>query len=69
MPNNNQHLLSASEIAVIHLLSKGLMYKEIAEALSININTVKKHCKNSYKKLQVRNRTEACIKFISAAAA
>jgi two-component system, NarL family, response regulator LiaR len=60
---SNTRPLTASEIAVMKLLAKGLMYKEVAIALGLNINTVKKHCKNIYKKLQVRNRTEASIKF------
>ena len=57
-------LLSKKEIEVLNLLSKGLMYKEIAERLGITIDGVKKHCKNIYHKLGVRNRTEATIKYI-----
>jgi two-component system, NarL family, response regulator LiaR len=51
------------------LLAKGLLYKEMAFELQRNINTIKKHCKNIYKKLEVRNRTEAVNKFNSAKAA
>lgn len=62
-------LLTPKEYAVLQLLAKGLLYKEMADELNVNINTIKKHCKNIYKKMQVRNRTEATVKFNSAKAA
>ncbi len=62
-------LLTPKEYAVLQLLAKGLLYKEMADKLNVNINTIKKHCKNIYKKMQVRNRTEATVKFNSAKAA
>lgn len=62
-------LLTPKEYAVMCLLAKGLLYKEMAFELLVNINTIKKHCKNIYKKLGVRNRTEAVNKFNSAKAA
>lgn len=52
-------------MAVLQLLSQGLMYKEMADKQKVNINTIKKHCKNIYKKLKVRNRTEASNYFNS----
>lgn len=51
--------LSRREIDVLNGLAKGSLYKEIAEEFGISIDTVKKHCKNIYRKLQARNRTEA----------
>jgi DNA-binding NarL/FixJ family response regulator len=54
---NNQKL-TRRENEVAQYLAKGLLYKEIAEQLEISIDTVKKHCKNIFIKLQVRNRTE-----------
>jgi len=51
--------LTPREQEVLAKLAKGFLYKEIAHHLSISIDTVKKHCKNIYSKLQVRNRTEA----------
>jgi two-component system, NarL family, response regulator LiaR len=57
--NQNNNLLTKREQAVLQLLSKGLLYKEISNELVITIDTVKKHTKNIYKKLNVRNRTEA----------
>jgi DNA-binding NarL/FixJ family response regulator len=51
--------LTKREEEVLAALAKGLLYKEISAQLSISLDTVKKHCKNIYQKLKVRNRTEA----------
>lgn len=51
--------LTAREVEVLAGLAKGHLYKEISTRLSISLDTVKKHCKNIYQKLKVRNRTEA----------
>lgn len=51
--------LSKREKEMLAALAKGYLYKEIAVQFSISIETVKKHCKNIYHKLQIRNRTEA----------
>jgi NarL family two-component system response regulator LiaR len=51
--------LSYRELEVLRLISKGLLYKEIAEKLFISGNTVKNHLKSIYKKLHVQNKTEA----------
>jgi DNA-binding NarL/FixJ family response regulator len=56
--------LSAREREVLELLSKGLPYKEIADLLGVNIETVRKHCHHIYEKLQVGSRTEAVVKFL-----
>lgn len=60
-----EHPLSIREREVLELLSKGLPYKEIADLLGVNIETVRKHCHNIYEKLQVSSRTEAVVKFLS----
>ena len=52
-------LLSKREIDVLELLSKGLLYKEIADRLGIKTGTVKQHIHKIYQKLHVQNRTEA----------
>lgn len=59
MKNINAKTLTTKENDILKLLGKGLLYKEIAHTQGIAIDTVKKHTKNIYKKLQVRNRTEA----------
>lgn len=51
--------LSKQEQRVLVSLSDGNLYKEIAIELNISINTVKKHLKNIYRKLQVTNRRHA----------
>lgn len=51
--------LTAKENEILELLSKGFLYKEISGELQVSIDTVKKHCGNIYRKLQVSNRTEA----------
>jgi DNA-binding NarL/FixJ family response regulator len=60
-----EHPLSIREREVLELLSKGLPYKEIADMLGVNIETIRKHCHNIYEKLQVSSRTEAVVKFLS----
>ena len=59
----NTFNLTDRELEVLHLLSKGLLYKEISDDLGISQNTVKNHCKNIYKRLHVQNKTEALNKF------
>ena len=56
------HALSTRENEVLQLLSKGLLYKEIADQLSISIATVRQHIHKIYEKLHVQNRTEALNK-------
>jgi DNA-binding NarL/FixJ family response regulator len=56
--------LSVRENEVLGLLAKGLLYKEIAGQLNVNIETVRKHCHNIYHKLQVNSRSEAILKFL-----
>jgi len=54
--------LSNRENEILQLLSKGLLYKEIADQLSISVSTVRQHIHNIYEKLHVQNRTEAINK-------
>ena len=54
--------LSNRENEILQLLSKGLLYKEIADQLSISTSTVRQHIHNIYEKLHVQNRTEALNK-------
>ena len=61
---NNQSLLSERENEVLELLSKGHLYKEIADQLGISLNTVKQHIHRIYEKLQVQNRTEAVLRYL-----
>lgn len=61
-PGQNASVLSAREHDVLGLLSKGLLYKEIASQLGISANTVRQHIHNIYQKLHVQNRMEAVNK-------
>src|SRR5580658_5372107 len=56
--------LSEREQQVLDLLSKGLMYKEIADKLQISYETVHTYIRRTYEKLRVRTRTEAVAKFL-----
>jgi DNA-binding NarL/FixJ family response regulator len=56
--------LSSREQEVLDCLSKGFLYKEIAEKLGISYETVHTYIRRIYEKLQVRTRTEAVAKFL-----
>src|SRR5258706_10310824 len=60
---DNLAVLSNREREILELLSRGLMYKEIAWELSISQETVRKHVYHIYEKLHVTNRIEAVNKF------
>lgn len=64
VPAGEAQPLSVREREVLELLSKGLPYKEIADMLCVNIETIRKHCHNIYEKLQVSSRTEAVVKYL-----
>jgi DNA-binding NarL/FixJ family response regulator len=56
-------VLSPREKEILELLSRGLMYKEIAATLFIGQETVRKHVYHVYEKLHVSNRVEAVNKY------
>jgi DNA-binding NarL/FixJ family response regulator len=55
-------VLTPREKEVLELVAKGLLYKEIAEQLSISFHTVRQHIGKIYEKLHVQNKTEAINK-------
>jgi DNA-binding NarL/FixJ family response regulator len=57
------HELTAREMEILELLSKGLMYKEIASQTFLSPETVRKHVYHIYEKLHVTNRVAAVNKF------
>ncbi len=61
--NETESLLTQREKEVMYSLSKGLTYKKIAVQLEVSHETIKMHLKNIYRKLQVKNKIEALIKF------
>lgn len=55
--------LSYREKQILEELSRGLMYKEIANVLFISPETVRKHVYHIYEKLHVTNRVEAVNRY------
>ncbi len=53
--------LSARELEILELVATGATNQQIAQALSISINTVKAHLRNVFAKLMVESRTEATL--------
>ncbi len=57
--------LTAREEEVLALLSKGHSNKEIAEMLSLRLDTIASYLKVIYKKMHVRSRTEAVARYLT----
>ena len=56
--------LTKAEIEVLKLIGDYKSNDEISKILGIAVTTVKKHCQNAYKKLEVKNRYKAVSKAI-----
>jgi DNA-binding NarL/FixJ family response regulator len=56
--------LSPREHQVLDCLAEGWLYKQIADRLGISIDTVRRHLKNIYRKLEVNSRTEAVVRYL-----
>jgi DNA-binding NarL/FixJ family response regulator len=56
--------LTPREMNILNELAEGFRYKEIAENLSISLDTVRKHIQHIYAKLHVQSRTEAVVKYM-----
>jgi len=57
-------MLTAREIDVLKLLSRGLRYADIAMHLGITRNTAAGHLKNVYRKLEVRSEAAAVMRAV-----
>jgi DNA-binding NarL/FixJ family response regulator len=57
--------LSRRENEILELVSRGYGNKEIAEQLSVSVETVRHHLKRVYVKFHVHSRSEAVVKFLS----
>jgi DNA-binding NarL/FixJ family response regulator len=55
-------MLTAREVRVVYLLSRGLSYSAIAEQLGISVHTVGSHIKNAYRKLDVHCAAAAVMR-------
>ena len=60
--------LTYSERRVADHLATGATNAQIADALTVSVDTVKSHLQHIFRKLNVRTRTEAVIKLREAAA-
>lgn len=58
----NNELLTERERQIVDQMAKGLLYKEIGAQLGITGETVRKHARSIYEKLQVNTRLEAIRK-------
>ena len=56
--------LSPRETEILDLLVAGCFFKEIADQLGISGETVRTHVNHIYRKLHVRSRTEAVVKYL-----
>jgi LuxR family maltose regulon positive regulatory protein len=54
--------LTPRELEVLRLICGGLSNREIADALTVTLNTVKKHSSHIYGKLGVRSRAQAIVR-------
>jgi len=62
--DNEVEKLSKRERQVLDRLAEGISYKEIADALTLSIDTVRMHIKGIYSKLHVHSRGEAVAKYV-----
>lgn len=57
--------LAPREREVLHLLSTGRPYKQIAAELELSMGTVRTYIRRLYGKLRVNCRTEAVVKYLT----
>jgi DNA-binding NarL/FixJ family response regulator len=62
--NNSSFALTERETQLLKFVSKGMSNKKISKELNISVKTVKNHLVTIYKKLEVKNRTQAVVKAI-----
>ncbi len=63
-PAPGLEILSPREQSVLSLLTRGYLYKEIAEQLGISGPTVNTYIRRIYEKLQVHSRSQAIAKYL-----
>jgi DNA-binding CsgD family transcriptional regulator len=61
----NHFNLSARQVEVVELLSRGLTINQIGLKLRIRSSTTYTHVKRAYQRLGVNNRTSAAVKFLN----
>ncbi len=60
-----KHTLSPRQAQIMHRICAGLLAKEIAGELTINVYTVKAHIKEAKRRMQARTMAQAAVVFIS----
>lgn len=63
--SSRRHKLSRRETQVVELATLGHTNAEIAGLLEVSISAVKFHLASVYRKLEVSNRTEAAVAYVS----
>lgn len=63
-PKSELDALSPREQAVLDLLSRGHLYKEIADSLGVSVPTINTYIRRIYEKLQVHSRSQAINKYL-----
>jgi len=64
-PDQENEKLSPREREVLDLLASGYIYKEVADKMSITLETVRTYVKRICVKMHVRSRVEAILKYRS----
>ncbi len=57
--------LTPREMDIVHGITEGLSYKLLAHKLGISIDTVRKHIKSVYKKLQINSKAQLMSKYFT----
>jgi two-component system response regulator DegU len=56
-----KYSLTEQEFRLLHLLAEGLSNEEMSRLVNLSRETIKMHLKALFRKLQVKNRTEAAV--------
>lgn len=57
----DKYSLTEQELRLLHLLAEGLSNEEMSRLVNLSRETIKMHLKALFRKLQVKNRTEAAV--------
>lgn len=55
--------ITKREEQILMMLNSQMKYYEVANKLGISIETVRRHASNCYKKLKVKNKTQALFQY------
>lgn len=58
---SEKYHLTEQEVKILHFLAEGLSNEEISRLVNLSRETIKMHLKGLFRKLQVKNRTEAAV--------